>query len=92
MRGFLLIVLPIGALRSVLEDGGWFLALWLGGSALFFWYIMLRHLIVNKPVALARFDRGTGCFSTRSWFGLHRRRLPLTEIGAIQLVSYAGNT
>jgi hypothetical protein len=96
LRGFLLIVLPICALWSVLEDGGWllgwFLALSVGGCALYFWCIMLLHLIVNKPVALARFDQGSRCFSTRSWFGLHRRRLPLSEVGAVQLVSYAGNT
>ena len=88
---FLLLVLPIGALGG-LQMGSWFLALLLGGQALFLWYATLRHLILNKPVALARFDRGSRCFSTRSWFGLHRRRRPLSEVGAVQLVSFAGRT
>ena len=89
--GFLLLVLPTGALGGV-QMGHWFLALLHGGMALFIWYAALRHLLLNKPVALARFDRGSRCFSTRNWFGLHRRRRPLSEVGAVQLVSFAGNT
>jgi hypothetical protein len=54
-RGFLLIVLPIGALGG-LQAGSWFLALCNGG------------------------------------LGLHRRRRLLSEVGALQLVSVAGNT
>src|SRR5262249_10118474 len=50
--GFLLLVLPIGALGG-LQMGHWFLALLTGGMALFIWYATLRHLLLNKPVALA---------------------------------------
>jgi hypothetical protein len=89
--GFLLLVLPIGALGGW-QMGTWFLALLNGGMALFIWYATLRHLILNRPIALARFDQGSRCFSTRNWFGLHRRLRPLSEVGAVQLVSFAGNT
>ena len=91
IRGYLLIGLPFIAC-CVLQVGSWFVALGVGGLALLFWYGTLRDLILNQPVALARFDRGSRCFSTRSWFGLHRRRRPLSEIGAVHLVSFAGRT
>ena len=94
LTGYLLIFSPIVALAS-LAGGSWFcrlMALPLGGFALFFWYLTLRHLILNKPVALVRFDRGSQCLSTRNWFGLHRRRRPLSEVGAVQLVSAVGKT
>ena len=91
IRGYLLFGLPFIA-WCVLQGESWFVALGCAGLAFLFWYGTLRDLILNKPVALARFDRGSRCFSMRNWFGLHRRRWPLSDVGAVQLVSFAGNT
>jgi hypothetical protein len=92
----MLILATYVALNYVLV-GSWcelFLALYMAGLALFYWYRTIRSFVgrsTEDPIAVARFDGMSRSLTTRNWLHLNRRELPF-EVAAVQLVSAMGKT